>query len=178
VLTWAHSHIQARPTSGKCTFTNTLQQGTLTIIKQVVTDNGGTATANQWSIHVKSGVNEVSGSPQPGSGTGTSYTLIGGTYNVSETGGPSGYTFTGFSGDCDSSGNVTVVPGQTKTCTLTNDDSAATLIVIKHVVNDNGGTATASAFSLDSGGANDTPDDFAGAEAPGTTVTLDTGSTM
>jgi hypothetical protein len=48
--------------------------------------------------------------------------------------------------------------------------------VIKHVINDDGGTATASNFTLDSGGVNDTPDNFAGAEAPGTTVTLDAGS--
>jgi hypothetical protein len=160
----------------KCTFTNTQQQGTLTVIKQVITDNGGIATADQWSIHVKSGVNEVAGSPQPGSGIGTVYTLNPGTYTVSETGGPSGYTFTGFTDDCDGSGNVTVVAGQAKTCTLTNDDQAATLIVIKHVVNDNGGTASAGDFTLDSGGTNDSPDNFAGEEAPGTTVTLDAGS--
>ena len=35
-----------------------------------------------------------------------------------------------------------------KTCTLTNNDVAAKLIVIKHVINDNGGTALASAFSM------------------------------
>ena len=48
--------------------------------------------------------------------------------------------------------------------------------MIKHVINDNGGTAAASDFTLDSGGANDTPDNFAGAESPGTTVTLDAGA--
>ncbi|MCL4295825.1 MAG: S8 family serine peptidase [Anaerolineae bacterium] len=246
-----------------CTYTNTLQTGTLIVKKHVVNDNGGAATANQWSIHVTSGGVDVSDSPQDGSESGTSYTLTNGTYNVSETGGPSGYTFTGFSGDCDSSGNVTVVAGQTKTCTLTNDDQPgtlivkkvvvnnnggtktagdfsfqvdggtaipfeadgqndltvdagtyditepavagysttynnctdvvvpnggsatctitnddqpATLIVIKTVVNDSGGTAVASDFTLDSGGTNDTPDNFAGEEAPGTAVTLDAGS--
>jgi hypothetical protein len=132
----------------KCTFTNTLQQGTLTVIKQVENNNGGTATAGQWSIHVKSGGSDVAGSPQPGSEAGASYSLTQGTYNVSETGGPSGYTFTGFSGDCDASGNVTVVPGRTKTCTLTNDDQPGTLIVKKVVVNNNGGTLDADAFSF------------------------------
>ena len=33
-----------------------------------------------------------------------------------------GYTRIGFSGDCNSSGEVTVAQGETKTCTLTNDD--------------------------------------------------------
>src|SRR5205823_2599311 len=69
----------------------------------------------------------------------------------------------------------TIANGQTKTCTVTNDDQAATLIVIKHVINDNGGTAVASDFTLDSGGTNDTPDNFPGAESPGTNVTLDAG---
>ena len=35
---------------------------------------------------------------------------------------------------------------------------------------------SASDFTLDSGGTNDTPDDFAGAEAPGTEVSLDAGA--
>ena len=139
-------------TNASCTFHNAIQQGTLTVIKQVVNDNGGTATADQWSIHVKSGANEVSGSPQAGSETGTSYTLTGGTYAVSETGGPSGYTFTGFSGDCDSSGNVTVVAGQNKTCTLTNNDQTAHLKLVKVVVNDNGGSATEADWTLSASG--------------------------
>src|SRR5439155_26490308 len=58
--------------------------------------------------------------------------------------------------------------------TVTNDDQPAHLIVIKHVVNDNGGSATAADFTLDSGGTNDSPEDFAGSES-GTTVTLDAG---
>jgi uncharacterized repeat protein (TIGR01451 family) len=97
-------------------------------------------------------------------------TLNAGSYSVSESG-PSGYTAS-FSADCAG----TIALGETRTCTVTNDDRAATLIVIKHVINDNGGTATAADFTLDSGGANDTPDDFAGAEAPGTVVTLNPGS--
>jgi hypothetical protein len=136
-----------------CTFINTLQQGTLKVFKHVVNDNGGTAVAGDWSIHVTSGGSDVTGSPQPGSEpVGSMYTLNGGTYNVSETGGPSGYSFTGYSGDCDSSGNVTVVAGQEKTCTLTNDDQAAKLIIIKSVTNDSGGAAVAGDFSGTIGG--------------------------
>jgi len=89
---------------------------------------------------------------------------------VTETG-PSGYTAS-FSADCSGS----IANGQTKTCTVTNDDQAAKLIVIKHVINNNGGSATAANFTLDSGGTNDSPDNFAGAESPGTEVTLDAGS--
>ena len=74
--------------SRTCTFTNTLQTGGLTVIKHVINNDGGTAVAGDWSLHVKSGANEVSGSPQAGAESpGTSYTLTGGTYTVSETGG-------------------------------------------------------------------------------------------
>jgi Prealbumin-like fold domain len=163
--------------SKTCTLTNNDKAATLTVIKHVVNDNGGTNVAADWSIHVKSGVTDVTGSPQAGAESpGTEYTLDAGTYTVSETGGPSGYAFDGFTGDCaNPSGDVTLANGESKTCTLTNNDVAPQLIVIKHVINDNGGTAVASDFTLDSGGANDTPDNFAGAEAPGTTVTLDAG---
>ena len=140
-----------------CTYLDSLRTGTLIVKKHVVNDNGGTATAGNWSLHVKSGANEVSGSPQAGSESGTSYTLNAGTYTASETGGPSGYTFDGFSGDCDGSGSVTVVAGQTKTCTLTNNDVPPQLHLRKVVVNDNGGTALATAWTLtgDGAGSND-----------------------
>src|SRR5262249_25899638 len=60
------------------------------------------------------------GSPQPGSATGTSYSdLAAGAYTVSESGGPAGYTAS-FSGDCDQTGAVTLTAGDAKTCTITN----------------------------------------------------------
>ena len=66
---------------------------------------------------------------------------------------------------------------QTKTCTVTNNDIAPKLIVIKHVINDNGGTAAAADFTMTvDGHEHDTPASFAGAESPGTTVTLDAGT--
>ena len=57
---------------------------TLTVIKHV---QGGGASAGRWSLHVQneSGA-EVVNSPQAGSESGTTYTLSGGTYAVSETG--------------------------------------------------------------------------------------------
>jgi uncharacterized repeat protein (TIGR01451 family) len=122
--------------------------GFVVVRKVVVNDNGGTAASSDWSIHVTSGGTDISGSPQPGSSTGTTYSVVPGTYSASETGGPSGYTGPSFSGDCNSSGSMTVAPSQTKTCTLTNDDTPSTLIVRKVVVNDNGGTKTASDFSF------------------------------
>lgn len=130
-------------------------QATLHVIKTVVNDDGGVAIASSAVIHVKSGSSDVSGSPQAGAGSpGTSYTLDAGTYTVSED------TFAGynatFSGDCNSSGSVTLVAGGSKTCTITNDDVAVavasgttgTITVVKTVVNDDGGTMAASDFPL------------------------------
>src|SRR5207249_763665 len=75
-----------------------------------------------------------------------------------------------LSDDC--AGNLAV--GETKTCTITNDDVAPQLVVIKHVVNDNGGTKTAADFTLSVSGDSASPASFAGDEN-GTTVTLAAG---
>ena len=158
-------------------FGNKRQPATLRVIKHVVTDNGGTATAENWSLHVSSGATEVPGSPQAGSETGDVYTLAdGGSYTVSETGGPSGYAAS-FSGDCDADGNVTLAAGTQKTCTITNDDIAPTVKVVKHVVNDNGGSATASDWSLHlKSGANEVATSPQNGSESGTTYTVPAGA--
>jgi hypothetical protein len=149
-----------------CTITNDDIAPKLTLVKTVVNDNGGNltkvdfpsfvdGTAQAWDV-----ATEVTANVQ---------------HTASET--PhAGYTPSVWGGDCAADGKITLLPGDNKTCTITNDDIAPQLIVIKHVINDNGGTSTAANFTLDSGGINDTPDDFAGAESPGTTVTLDAGA--
>jgi hypothetical protein len=144
--------------------TNNDQQATITVVKEVINNNGGSAGPNDFGLTLD-GTGTTSGTPvdvDPGDHTAAEAGLA-------------GYTFTGFSGDCDSNGDITIALGESKTCTLTNNDQAATLVVIKHVINDNGGTAVAADFTLDSGGTNDSPDDFARDEL-GTTVSLDAGS--
>ena len=59
------------------------------------------------------------------------------------------------------------------TCTITNDDQPVTLHVIKHVVNNNGGTRSAGQLTMNVSGTNVSNTGFAGAESPGTAVTLD-----
>ena len=93
---------------------------------------------------------------------GTRSTLDAGSYTVTETG-PSGYAAS-FSADC--SGSIAI--GQTKTCTVTNDDIAPKLIVIKHVVNDNGGTAKRVRLHACRRRSGHEPGRFPGAESPGT----------
>jgi uncharacterized repeat protein (TIGR01451 family) len=170
-LAWTDNQIY----SGR-DFGNRRQPAQLTVVKHVVNDNGGTATASAWSLHVTSGGADVAGSPKVGSETGDTYSLTHGqTYNVSELGDSTGYHAT-YSGDCDASGNVTVTAGETKTCTITNNDVAPVLTVVKHVVNDNGGTQAAGDFSITVDDQGTNPASFAGAEAPGTDVTIDPGA--
>lgn len=166
--------------------------GTLHVIKHVINDNSGTATASSFNVHVKGsgsmGVSDVAGSPAVGSETpGTSYSLMPNTYTVSEDVN-SGYTAS-FSGDCDANGNISLVSGDSKTCTITNDDIAAikippadggtgTLHVIKTVINDNGGKAVASdaVVHVINGLGDVSGSPHVGVNSPGTAYTLSAGT--
>ena len=110
-----------------------------TLVKKVVNDNGGTATAAMWAL------------------TATGYDALSpdaGTYPLSEapvdpfTG--EGYTQTSLT--CDNAvGPVTSVTlglGEDVTCTFVNNDDAPSLTLVKQVVNDNGGTAVAGDWTL------------------------------
>ena len=48
---------------------------------------------------------------------------------------------------------IALTDGQSETCTITNDDVAARLTLVKVVVNDDGGTKTAADFALSCDGA-------------------------
>jgi len=91
----------------------------LTIIKHVINDNTGTKTAADFNLHVKLNDVEVSNSPAVGSETGTVYILEAGTYVISEDS-ATGYVLA-FSGD-SSNGTITLVAGDEKTITMTNND--------------------------------------------------------
>ena len=115
---------------------------TLTVIKHVVNNNGGTKTARDFTLTI-TGVTASGGNSFAGSETGVTKTITTfGSYNLTESA-VVGYAQTGASG-C--SGTITA--GEQKTCTITNDDVPATLTVTKHVVNDNGRSKTAGDFTL------------------------------
>lgn len=104
---------------------------TLHVIKKVVNTNGGTATSSLFQLHVKLSGTDVTGSPAAGTvAPGTSYSLVAGTYVVSED--ANTLYVKSFSGDCDSSGAIILAAGTDKTCTVTNTDIA--VVVIKPVV--------------------------------------------
>ena len=124
-----------------CTITNT-RKARLFVIKKVVNDNGGTAAPSDFTLSV----NATDPTPASFKGAdtpGVEVTLAPGAYSVAETGGPAGYTGS-FSAACTG----TIALGETKTCTVTNDDQPAKLIVKKIVINDDGGTKTAADFSF------------------------------
>src|SRR5204862_4474 len=144
----------------------------LIVIQHVVNDNGGTKTAADFAMTI-GGVSATGGNTFPGAespGTNKTLTTVG-AYTV--TGGAvTGYTQTSASADCAG----TIVLGETKTCTIVNDDVQPKLIVINHVINDNGGTATAASFTTNVTGSSPSPASFPGAESSGTTVALNAGS--
>src|SRR3970282_2008614 len=105
---------------------------------KVVNNNaGGTAQPDDFLLTLE-GSATTSGTPVP---------VDPGTYTAGEPLLP-GYTFDGFSGDCDSNGDVTVALGESKTCTLTNSDQQAYITVVKIVNNNQGGSAQPDDFNL------------------------------
>ncbi len=150
-----------------CTITNTRQTGTITLIKSVVNNNGGTAGANDFGL--TTGGTSVT--------SGQTLTLAPGSYAINEAG-LTGYSFVNITGTgCPAQlgGNVTLANGQNITCTITNDDIAPQLTVTKHVVTDNGGGAAAGDFTMNVTATNPSDSSFPGDES-GTTITLDAGS--
>ncbi|MDH3384829.1 MAG: S8 family serine peptidase, partial [Nitrosopumilus sp.] len=131
---------------------------TLTIVKTVVNDDGGAATASNWTMDI-TGANP-SNNNFAGSGTGVAVTIDANTaFSVDESGGPAGYAKT-LSAECNDVDGL--LPGGSATCTITNDDIAPTLTIVKTVVNDDGGAATASNWTMDITGANPSNNNFAG----------------
>lgn len=125
-----------------CTFTNTYTpKATLSLVKQV---NGGTATANQWTLSA-AGPTPVSG--LHGSPAVTTQRVGAGSYTLSETG-PAGYLQQG-NWSCTAgtlAGNrLTLADGQNAVCTVTNRFATGGFAVTKTIVDpDNGFTGTAS----------------------------------
>ena len=77
-----------------------------------------------------------------------------GSYTLTETNGPAGYTQTNLqcSGATLTGNQITLANGDSATCTITNDDNAPALHLRKVVVNDNGGTAVATDWTLSASG--------------------------
>ena len=131
-------------TPSTCLITNEEKASRLTVTKTVI-NHGQTKVAGDFVLLVDS--NPVV--------SGVTNTFNSGAHTVSET--PNSDYVGTFSGDCNSSGSVTLFPNITKNCTLTNEEKLSSIIVNKAVTN-HGGSKVAG--------------DFAPYKVGGTTVTL------
>lgn len=109
------------------------KEGQITVTKSVTNNNGGKLGIPDFSLFVDD--KSVS--------SGVTVYVSAGAHTVSEAG-VFGYTaLTG--GDCDDSGNVNVTGGESKSCTITNDDIAPSIRLIKNV---SGGSALPDDFDV------------------------------
>jgi LPXTG-motif cell wall-anchored protein len=151
-----------------CTITNDDTPTTLVVEKIVVNDNTGTLESGDFQL-------DVAGSALPetasfaGSVEGHEVSLNAGSYSVSEEDVP-GYAGT-FSEEC--SGEIEIGDPE-RTCTVTNIDLPPGLTVIKHVVNNNGGTRVAGDFQISVSTEGTDPAPFAGSET-GTLLAINPG---
>lgn len=102
-----------------CTITNDDIQPKLTVTKIVHNTHGGTKTVADFPLKVNTTV----------VASGIQHSFNAGTYTVSETNQP-GYT-PALSGDCNSSGQITLHPGDIKSCIITNNDQPAEISGMK-----------------------------------------------
>ncbi|WP_206447925.1 LPXTG cell wall anchor domain-containing protein [Agrococcus sp. KRD186] len=131
-----------------CTIENDDIAPTITLVKEVTNDDGGTAAVTDWTLHADSTDDSVSG--VSGSDDVTGQTVDAGTFTLSESDGPAGYIPGDWSctvGALDG-GQLTLTPGQSTTCTIVNDDQPGELTLIKLVENDAGGTSVDTEWTL------------------------------
>ncbi|MEX2611956.1 MAG: hypothetical protein WD380_00135, partial [Gaiellaceae bacterium] len=114
-----------------CTITNT-RKATLTVIKHVINDNGGSKSASNFPIQV-TGSNPSPASFAGAEAPGTSISIDPGAYNVTET------EDLDYAASYSAGCSGTVPAGGSATCTITNNDRPPKLTLVKVVVNDNGG---------------------------------------
>jgi YVTN family beta-propeller protein len=174
--------------SKKCTITNTYSEppppvttANIIVIKKVINEGGGDREPSDFTITIDG--NNPTPSSFDGSSSGTTITINEGSYNVTEEGPdissdyiPGRYT-PSYSSNCAGE----IQPGDTVRCTITNKYNQfipgvlPKLIVTKQVINDGGGEAEPSDFTITVDGNNPNPSSFDGSSS-GTSVSLEPGS--
>ncbi len=144
-----------------CTYTNTKQPGKVIVQKFVKNDDGGTKVVGDFGISFAGGALTFnSGVSQSGGKLYTSnpVTIDADTnYTLSE---PDTFGYVEGKWDCGTTSNsgrttsLSVLPGKTTTCKITNDDQPGKLKVIKQVDNTNGGDKGINSFDLEVNNAN------------------------
>jgi hypothetical protein len=169
----------------ECNITNTysvvpppVTTGMIIVTKKVVNEGGGDKQPSDFTITVDG--NNPTPSSFDGSSSGATITINKGSYNVTEVEAPDisydyvpGRYTPSYSSDCAG----TIQTGDTVRCTITNKynqfipGTLPKLIVTKQVVNEGGGDAEPSDFTITVEGNNPTPSSFDGSPS-GTSVTL------
>ncbi|WP_461519376.1 prealbumin-like fold domain-containing protein [Porticoccus sp.] len=144
-----------------CTITNDDDPTALTIVKRIINDDGGTAVVGDFDIDTDAtGAGEESFNAGVADGADTlKYStnkitdLSAGSYSLAEID-FAGYTEGTWS--CDggtglvniyNGGSITLANGDDVTCTITNNDIAPTLKLVKNIDNGDGGTLTITDFA-------------------------------
>ena len=159
-----------------CVYVNDDQAATLTLVKQVENGNTGATTApSAWTLTAQSSTHTVTGAGN--SPAVTNQPVSAGTYTLSESVTPGGYTASDWSctGVTKSDGSsVTLTPGSNATCTITNTAVSPKLTLQKDMDNAHGGSRSAEEFPLTATG----PTTVSGISgtSPVTTVAVPIGS--
>src|SRR5206468_2090033 len=155
--------------SATCTIHNSDNPPSLTLVKVVDNDNGGTAGTTKClhSSHDQTSNGGAGGAKSSATFSKGTYTLSPYTTLFRSAGSWScgGGTFTGPN-------QIAVDLGQSATCTIHNNDNPPSLTLVKVVDNDNGGTALAANFTLSATGP--TPISGAGGATSGPTFSKGT----
>jgi RHS repeat-associated protein len=136
-------------------------QGTLAVTKVLPNDDGGTSACADFAFQVDGG-SDIAFEPD----CSNSITVEAGSHTVTETEHP-GYT-TSYDG-CVA---VPITGGGAGACTITNDDDAPSLTLVKHVINDDGGTNAAADWTLTASG----PTGFSGMTPASSPAGFDAGT--
>src|SRR5205814_986509 len=124
-----------------CTINNNDIAAHLIVIKHVVNNNGGAKVAGDFTTTI-TGVTTAAPSAAGVESPVVNYVP---TRLASDLANTYSYSVNGEAQVVSNS--VTIVPGDNEVCTINNNDIAAHLIVIKHVVNNNGGAKVAGDFT-------------------------------
>ena len=140
-----NSLVLASGQTASCTITNN-DRPRLTLLKTVVNNSGGTALDTAFTL-TATGPVTISG--VEGAAAVTNANVNAGTYALTESS-LAGYTASAWScvGGTLAGANLTLTQAQNATCTITNDDTPATLTLTKIIVNTGGGTAVLANFPL------------------------------
>jgi len=133
-----------------CSITNDDIEPRLTLYKDVDSTYGGDAKPGDWTLTAtkQGGGDSLQGTH------GVSDSVKGGTYNLTESNGPSNYSLDGWScSNGDDDGTVALASGDDVSCTAYNSADPASLKLVKEVAsNDFGASAEASEWNLAANG--------------------------